>query len=129
MTTILAPISIGELIDKITILELKKEYIQDDLKHKNIQRELDELTLIYSELTIALELLTVLSGKRDQLKSVNRELWHIENAKRQAEKDQLFGPQFIQTARNVYLKNDLRAQIKREINLLLDSGIIEEKSY
>jgi hypothetical protein len=119
-----APISIGELIDKITILELKLEFLTDTNKLSNVNTELTHLTKILNELSIP-----DIVDERDALKLVNRKLWHIENFKRECEKNQTFGEEFIETARQVYLKNDLRAEIKRRINLMVGSTIIEEKSY
>jgi hypothetical protein len=124
-TTVMIPVSIGELIDKITILELKQQYITDQVKLKNVQHELDELNMILKNLDIQLPL----TEQREALKTVNRELWHIENFKRGCEREQLFDHKFIQAARDVYLKNDLRAQIKRDINTVTGSSIVEEKSY
>ena len=122
---ILAPISLGELIDKITILELKQEFITDPDKLQNINHELAELNSILKTLLIQ----PFPQSQREALKAVNRELWHIENFKRGCERDQVFDHKFIQAARDVYLKNDLRAQIKREINRQTGSAIVEEKSY
>ena len=122
---ILAPISLGELIDKITILELKQEFITDSDKLSNINHELVELNSILKTLLIQ----PFPQSQREALKAVNRELWHIENYKRGCEQDQVFDRGFIQAAREVYLKNDLRAQIKREINRVTGSAIVEEKSY
>jgi hypothetical protein len=123
----MAPISVGELVDKITILMIKQERIFNEGKLKNINNELAQL----------MELLGSLSGKdfdniQDlflELKSVNNELWDIENYKRACESTGNFDLMFIEAARNVYLKNDERARIKREINTLCSSDIIEEKSY
>jgi hypothetical protein len=122
---ILAPISLGELIDKITILELKQEFITDTDKLSNINHELAELNSILKTLLIQ----PFPQSQREALKAVNRELWHIENYKRGCEQDQVFDRGFIQAAREVYLKNDLRAQLKREINRVTGSAIVEEKSY
>jgi hypothetical protein len=122
---ILAPISLGELLDKITILELKAEYIKDSQKQANIQYELNELNQILSNS----EIKTDLSSEREALKEVNRTLWHIENFKRSCEKTGRFDREFTQASREVYLKNDLRAEIKRQINNKTGSTIVEEKSY
>ena len=119
-----APISIGELIDKITILELKLEFLSDTKKLANVNTELTYLNKILNELTI-----TDITVERDTLKLVNRRLWHIENYKRECEKNQTFDNKFIDAARQVYLKNDLRAEIKRKINIMVGSTIVEEKSY
>ena len=121
---ILAPISLGELIDKITILELKLEFLTDTNKLENVKTELTHLTNTLNELTIP-----DIVPERDALKLVNRRLWHIENLKRECEKNQNFGEEFIEASRQVYLKNDLRAEIKRRINTIVGSTIIEEKSY
>jgi Family of unknown function (DUF6165) len=120
-----APISVGELIDKITILRIKAILIKDESKLKNIDKEMYELETILSELKIDIDLSTL----EAQLEAVNLELWHIEDYKRAMEKDQNFGEGFINAARQVYLKNDLRAKIKRNINELVGSDIVEEKSY
>lgn len=120
-----APISVGELIDKITILRIKSVLIKDEAKLKNIHKEMNELETILSELNVNVDL----SDLEAQLEAVNLELWHIENYKRAMEKEQNFGEGFVNAARQVYLKNDLRASIKRQINELVGSTIVEEKSY
>ena len=122
---VMAPISVGELIDKITILRIKAILIKDEAKLKNIDSEMYQLETILSELKLD----TDLSDLEAQLEAVNLELWHIENYKRASEKDQNFGEGFVNAARQVYLKNDLRAKIKRDINELVGSTIVEEKSY
>jgi len=119
-----APISVGELIDKITILELKLEFLTDSKKLENVNTELSYLNNTLNELIIP-----DIVSERDALKLVNRRLWHIENFKRECEKNQTFGEEFVETARQVYMKNDLRAEIKRKINEMVGSTIIEEKSY
>ena len=121
-----APISIGELIDKITILKIKSVLITDTIKLKNIEQELQLLEELKDSLNIDIGTLEELQYK---LYGVNLELWHIENYKRECEKNQSFDDKFIETARQVYLKNDLRAEIKRKINLMVGSTIVEEKSY
>ena len=121
---ILAPISLGELVDKITILELKLEFLTDSKKLENVNVELTHLNNTLNELTIPDIVI-----ERDALKLVNRRLWHIENFKRECEKNQTFGEEFVETARQVYMKNDLRAEIKRRINIMVGSTIVEEKSY
>lgn len=121
---VMAPISVGELIDKITILSIKAERIADPTKQANVVNELVKLKEIQAELR-----LPDLGDLYKQLYFVNSELWFIEDSKRQCEKDQNFGPDFIEHARNVYKNNDLRAKIKNEINKLVGSTIIEEKSY
>jgi hypothetical protein len=121
---ILAPISLGELIDKITILELKLEFLFDPKKLENVHTELKHLATVLNTLTIP-----DITVERNALKLVNRQLWHIENFKRECEKNQTFGEDFVETARQVYLKNDLRAGLKKQINELVGSTIVEEKSY
>ncbi len=123
---VLAPISVGELIDKITILKIKSNLIKDKIKLSNIQKELQALEELKHTMNLDLDKLDPLES---QLYKVNLELWHIENYKRQSEKEQLFDDAFINAARQVYLKNDLRAKIKKDINTLVGSSIVEEKSY
>lgn len=120
----MAPISVGELIDKITILQIKQVRIQDATKQQNIELELNELSKIFVGLGV-----TDITELMEQLRTVNNELWDIENYKRACEQDQNFGDGFVNAARQVYLKNDLRARIKREINSVCGSAIVEEKSY
>jgi hypothetical protein len=121
---VMAPISVGELIDKITILQIKQVRIQDATKQQNIELELNELSKIFVGLGV-----TDITELMEQLRTVNNELWDIENYKRACEQDQNFGDGFVNAARQVYLKNDLRARIKREINSVCGSAIVEEKSY
>ena len=123
---VLAPISVGELIDKITILKIKSNLITDSDKLINIEKELQSLEELKDELNLDLDSVDPL---QNELYKVNLELWHIENYKRECEKNQTFGDDFVNTARQVYLKNDLRAEIKRRINTMVGSTIIEEKSY
>jgi hypothetical protein len=120
-----APISVGELVDKITILEIKLDRINDPAKLKNILVELSHL----SDVLEGLDLKNTEALLRSDLKEINAELWDIENFKRGCESTQDFGPPFIEAARSVYLKNDQRAALKRAINVLAGSTIIEEKSY
>ena len=122
---IMAPISVGELIDKITILTIKIARITDPLKVENVTKELVQLRAVADELTVPLEL----SVYYKQLLMVNQDLWDIEDSKRKHEKEQRFDDEFVQLARQVYLKNDYRAELKKKINLLMGSTIIEEKSY
>ena len=110
---ILAEISAGELIDKITILEIKKTKINDTNKLKNIETELVSLNNTFKKFIPDSSQIQILI---DNLKSINLKLWDIENGKRLAEKNSDFGVQFIELARNVYKNNDERAKIKSEIN-------------
>ena len=123
---ILAEISAGELIDKITILEIKKIKISDAEKLKDINKELDSLNQTFKQFIPNPSSIQQLI---DKLKSINLKLWDIENGKRQAEKDQNFGKEFIELARSVYKSNDERAKIKLEINNTLGSNIKEVKSH
>ncbi len=123
---VLAPISVGELIDKITILKIKSNLIKDADKLFNIEKELQSLEELKDELNLDLDIVDSLQYK---LYGVNLELWHIENFKRECEKNQTFGEDFVENARQVYLKNDLRASLKKQINELVGSTIVEEKSY
>ena len=120
---ILAPISIGELFDKISILEIKESKIKGD-KLKNVKNEIFELKNIVkkNKLTLNNELL-------EKLKDTNSKLWDIEDKLRVKEKENKFDDEFTNLARSVYINNDKRASIKMEINLLFNSHIIEEKSY
>jgi len=123
---ILTEISAGELLDKISILEIKLENIKDKEKLAEINKEyksLEETKKLNIEITNNLEKLT------DQLKKINLKLWDIEEEKRICEKNSDFGEKFIQLSRNVYLNNDKRAKIKSDINKLLGSNIREVKSY
>jgi len=120
-----APISVGELVDKITILEIKLDRINEAAKLTNIALELGHLTSILE----GLDLKNTEALLRSDLKAINAELWDIENFKRHCESTQDFGPEFTEAARSVYLKNDQRAALKRAINVLAGSTIIEEKSY
>ncbi len=123
---ILAEISAGELIDKITILEIKLEKIADETKRTNISRELHALT---AALPGEIAKIEGIADRRRDLKAVNAELWAIEDDIRAQERAKQFGAEFIALARSVYIQNDRRAALKREINILSNSRLIEEKSY
>ena len=123
---ILAEISAGELVDKITILEIKKNKISDENKLKEIDKELNSLNNSMDK--FILEKSKILTFK-DQLKEINLKLWDIEDGKRTAEKNNDFGKIFIELARNVYRFNDERAKIKLKINEILGSNIKEVKSH
>ena len=123
LSTILAPISIGELIDKITILEIKQKYMTG-IKLKNINKEMKLLKNILQDknLDINIELIK-------NLKKINKKLWEIEDNIRIKESKQEFDEEFIKLARSVYIENDKRASIKKEINQKYNSDLVEEKSY
>ncbi len=126
MSEILAPVSFGELLDKIAILEIKSERIADPGKLANIERELAALSLTWSVHPASRQELNDLVA---QLKGVNERLWTIEDRIRLKEGAGAFDAEFIDLARSVYIENDERARLKREINLALGSDYIEEKSY
>ena len=117
------PISIGELIDKITILEIKKDKLKN-LKLKNILKELSFLRSVLEKNSIFIPDEIFL-----QLKSINLTLWDIEDKIRIKEKNKEFDNEFIELARSVYLNNDRRSATKKELNIMFNSEIIEEKSY
>ena len=117
------PISIGELIDKITILEIKKDKLEN-LKLKNILNELSFLRAVLEKNSIFIPDEIFL-----QLKSINLTLWDIEDKIRIKEKNKEFDNEFIKLARSVYLNNDRRSETKKELNIMFNSEIIEEKSY
>ena len=123
---ILAEISAGELVDKITILEIKKNKISDENKLKEIDKELNSLNNTMDKFILGKS--KILTFK-DQLKEINLKLWDIEDGKRTAEKNNDFGKIFIELARNVYKFNDERAKIKLKINEILGSNIKEVKSH
>jgi len=116
-------VSNGEIADKLTIIELKLERISDPDKLKNLKKEytiLDEAVMSFM--------------KKDdplyrELYQINSELWEIEDRIRDLERNKDFGEEFIQTARSVYFSNDKRSEIKRKINMITGSGLVEEKSY
>jgi len=126
MSLISVPVSFGELIDKITILEIKAAHIRDAAKLANVRAELDLLNSTWSQDPASR---TDIGDQRARLKSVNEALWDIEDRIRLKEQAQAFDAQFVELARSVYFRNDERAAIKREINLKLGSQLVEEKSY
>jgi hypothetical protein len=126
MSEIHIPVSYGELIDKITILEIKHTRIGDPAKKANVARELALLQAAWSSAAAAAPSIDDL---REALKAVNERLWEIEDAIRDKERGQSFDAGFIALARAVYHQNDQRAALKRDINLRLGSTLIEEKSY
>ena len=126
MDKILAEISAGELIDKITILEIKKEKISNKEKLLEVNKELNSLNETLKQSIN--DKSKIINFKKD-LKNINLKLWDIEDGKRSAEKNNKFDEKFIQLARNVYKFNDERAKIKLEINNALGSNIKEVKSY
>ena len=123
---ILIPVSAGELIDKITILEIKSERMADPAKLANVRRELELLRTTWAASPLAGRDVAKLVA---ELKAVNEALWEIEDAIRAKEAARAFDAGFVELARSVYRTNDRRATIKRELNVALGSDLIEEKSY
>ena len=120
------PVSVGEVLDKITILEIKLAHISDSAKRANVQNELDALLPL-----VAGDAFTTnqMQGLVAELKAVNEALWDIEDDIREKEAAKSFDAEFIKLARAVYVTNDKRAEIKKQINLETGSALIEEKSY
>ncbi len=125
METINVPISPGELLDKITILEIKSEHIEDKEKRANVETELELLSNIWEKTSPSDTLIKL----KQELKENNKALWDIEDKIRIKEANKEFDQVFIELARSVYIQNDKRAETKKQINLQLGSLIIEEKSY
>ncbi|TDR18478.1 DUF6165 family protein [Marinicella litoralis] len=126
MSLVSTPMSVGELLDKITILEIKAEKIKDVDKLKNVEYELQLLTETWANTGLISEQTEAL---KNDLKTVNLKLWKIEDDIRVKEKNRSFDDEFIQLARSVYYQNDDRADVKKAINLLTGSDLVEEKSY
>lgn len=120
-------ISNGELLDKLSILEIKKKNITDSIKLVNIKNEFDELeplaNILFNDFS------PKINDLYSTLSQINNELWVIEDEVREYEKNKNFNSKFIELARSVYFTNDKRSVIKKEINILTKSGLIEEKSY
>ena len=123
---IFAEISVGELLDKISILEIKQKNIKDEQKIKIISKELESLN--YS-LKKDVRITDEIKSLYEDLKKINIKLWSIEDGKRDCERNGDFGEKFIQLARSVYIENDQRAKIKNKINKISGSNISEVKSY
>ena len=119
------PVSWGELIDKITILEIKTQRLSDETARANARKELRLLQDIAGEVLTRKETEILMA----RLRVLNLTLWEIEDSIRDHERAGDFGPAFVELARSVYRRNDERGQVKRQINLALGSALIEEKSY
>ena len=119
-------VSVGELLDKITILEIKSERIADAAKVANVNKELEILRRTWADSELSATDITELMTS---LKAVNEELWDIEDGIRIKEAAGQFDEDFIALARSVYFRNDVRADLKKQLNLLLGSSLVEEKSY
>jgi len=126
MTQISAPVSVGELLDKMAILEIKSERIKDEAKLANVRKELAVLEQTWRESGLDRE---ELAPMRAELKTINEALWEIEDFIRIKEAEGDFDEQFIELARSVYFTNDKRAAVKRRINEAVGSELVEEKSY
>ena len=120
-------ISNGELLDKVTILVLKLNRIKDKEKLVNIQKEFDTLNPLAHELFDKYD--SDLQNHYIELLSINARLWDIEDWIRECEKENRFGKEFVELARSVYITNDKRSEVKKIINILTNSGLVEEKSY
>lgn len=126
MRALTVPISYGEAADKITILTIKNEWMRDKVQLENVRKELAMLSETFFAMVSRTPEFDALFAA---LSDVNRKLWTVEDAIRLCEKDGDFGKEFVTLARSVYQLNDERARLKREINVLLGSDLIEEKSY
>ena len=126
MSEILVPVSFGELLDKIAILQIKSERMTDAAKLANVRNELTALETTWATHPASRQDIATL---RADLKAVNERLWVIEDDIRLQEKAQAFDAEFIRLARAVYFENDIRARVKKDINLALGSAYVEEKSY
>ena len=123
---IYAEISVGELLDKISILEIKQKNLKDSEKIKIVNKELESLNMtLNKDVTMTEEIQSLYQD----LKKINSILWDIEDGKRDCERNKDFGDKFIELARSVYIENDNRAKIKNKINQLSGSNISEVKSY
>jgi Family of unknown function (DUF6165) len=126
MSLIQVPVSYGELIDKITILEIKSARMSDPAKLANVRHELDLLNTTWQQAPASA---TDIADLWARLRTVNERLWVVEDDLRILEKAQRFDAGFVRLARSVYFENDERARVKREINQRLGSTLVEEKSY
>ena len=126
MDIIQVPVSPGEVLDKITILEIKSERISDPDKVANVRRELELLSSTWQQYV---EQDATVNRIHAELKTINEALWEIEDDIRDKEREREFDQRFIDLARSVYVTNDQRANAKKELNVYLGSEIVEEKSY
>lgn len=124
--TIKVELAYGELLDKMTILQIKSERITDENKLSNVNKELGLLNDLWkSDEKSSVDI----SAEFTALKEINEKIWDIEDGIRDKERDKEFDEKFIELARSVYFSNDKRAEIKRDINMKLGSALLEEKSY
>lgn len=122
-------VSNGEIIDKLTILEIKLKEISDPEKLANIQKEYDSLKLVVDQIYNEADDYRELNVLHEDLYNVNKTLWNIEDLIRECERQESFGEDFVELARSVYYTNDDRSEVKKKINLLTGSLFVEEKSY
>lgn len=120
------PVAWGEVFDKLTILQIKADKLQNPTQRANVTRERHQIDQVVGDLT---RFPAGLPALVQALKDINTQLWDVEDAKRDCERRQCFDDRFVQLARQVYFDNDQRAAIKRQINALLGSALVEEKSY
>lgn len=118
-------ISIGELLDKLSILYIKRKFISDPEKIQNVQKEIDVLEPLSNHFLTSSEIRTIF----DELEHTNLHLWNVEDLIREKENRKEFDQDFIDLARSVYITNDQRASLKKKINLITGSNLVEEKSY
>ena len=118
-------ISIGELLDKLSILYIKRKFISDTEKIQNVQKEIDVLEPLSNNFLTSSEIRTIF----DELEHTNLHLWNVEDLIREKENRKEFDQDFIDLARSVYITNDQRASLKKKINLITGSNLVEEKSY
>lgn len=123
--TVYAPIAFGELIDKISILEIKGGRIVDPTKNANVRRELEVL----NDVLVNFAPMRSFADLKAELRRINETLWDLEDEVRKCEREKDFGPVFIEAARGIYKTNDRRAAVKRALNELAGSSLLEEKSY
>jgi uncharacterized protein YukE len=129
LSELLIPVSAGELLDKKAILEIKRERLKDDGQRANVERELALLSAIARERLGGAEFAGALAQLESELRAINETLWDLENTVRAFERSGDFSAAFVDAARSIYAGNDRRASVKRKINLLLGSQLIEEKSH
>ena len=126
---ILVPVAAGELFDKKTILQIKRERIAAPEQRANVERELALLAEVADRVASSTARRGELEALEAQLRGINEQLWDLENSVRACERETRFDDAFVQTARSIYAGNDRRAGVKRQINLLLGSSLVEEKSH
>ena len=122
--TAYAPIAFGELVDKISILEIKSDRIADPAKNLNVKRELEVLNRVLADFALTRSF----ADLKAELRRINEALWDLEDEVRRCEREKDFGPLFIEAARGIYKTNDRRAAVKRELNERAGSSLLEEKS-